>query len=122
MVTIKRIRVGSAFKIGAIFSVLTWAVFGVIFVLLPSSMFSLYSVNNFNATAPSNSLSTAGLASCGIFYFVGLALYGVVGGIGAAVGAFLYNLVANWVGGLEVELESLEKPKRTETYDERPTF
>ena len=32
-------------------------------------------------------------------------LYAVFGLIGGAIGAALYNLVAGWVGGLEVELE-----------------
>jgi len=31
--------------------------------------------------------------------------YGVIGFIAGAIGAFLYNLLANWVGGFELELE-----------------
>jgi hypothetical protein len=31
-------------------------------------------------------------------------LYGLFGGIFAAIGAAIYNLVAGWVGGLEVEI------------------
>ncbi len=31
-------------------------------------------------------------------------LYGIFGVIGGAIGAALYNLVAGWVGGIEVEL------------------
>jgi hypothetical protein len=31
-------------------------------------------------------------------------LYGLCGLIGGAIGAALYNLVARWVGGLEVEI------------------
>jgi hypothetical protein len=33
-------------------------------------------------------------------------IYGVAGFISGAVGAFLYNIVAGWVGGIEVELEN----------------
>jgi hypothetical protein len=32
-------------------------------------------------------------------------MYGVFGVIGGAIFAVLYNLVAGWVGGIEVELE-----------------
>ena len=31
--------------------------------------------------------------------------YGALGFIGGAIGALLYNLVAKWVGGFEVEVE-----------------
>lgn len=33
-------------------------------------------------------------------------LHGIFGVIGGAIGAALYNLVAGWVGGIEVELET----------------
>ena len=32
-------------------------------------------------------------------------IYGIFGVIGGAIGAALYNLVAGWVGGIEVEIE-----------------
>ncbi len=31
-------------------------------------------------------------------------LYGIAGFIGGAIGAFIYNIVAGWVGGMEIEL------------------
>ena len=33
-------------------------------------------------------------------------IYGVAGFISGAIGAFLYNIVAGWVGGIEVDLEN----------------
>lgn len=32
-------------------------------------------------------------------------LYGIIGGIAAIIGAFLYNLASGWVGGLEVDIK-----------------
>lgn len=32
-------------------------------------------------------------------------LYGVLGFIAGAIGAFLYNLVAGWVGGIEMDVD-----------------
>jgi len=32
--------------------------------------------------------------------------YGVIGFVFGAIGAFLYNLMAKWLGGIEVRLES----------------
>lgn len=31
--------------------------------------------------------------------------YGIIGFIGGAIGAWLYNLMAGWIGGLELTLE-----------------
>jgi hypothetical protein len=31
-------------------------------------------------------------------------LYGVMGFIGGIIGALIYNLVAKWIGGIEVEV------------------
>lgn len=32
-------------------------------------------------------------------------IYALIGFIGGAIGAFLYNLVAGWIGGIEIELK-----------------
>jgi hypothetical protein len=34
-------------------------------------------------------------------------VYGLIGGIGAAIGAFIYNLASGWVGGLEVDITQM---------------
>lgn len=46
-------------------------------------------------------LMTAGLGVIAIFPLI----YAVVGFIGGVVGAFIYNAVARWIGGIEVEVE-----------------
>jgi inner membrane protein involved in colicin E2 resistance len=44
-------------------------------------------------------------AGFGVAFAVALPiLYGCAGFVGAAIGCFIYNLVAGWVGGIEVDL------------------
>jgi hypothetical protein len=95
---LKRIDVGSAFKVGAVTYALMWAVLGLPFMLLMSVAGSF-------ARAAGGS-GGAGFAGAGIFgYLIGIAVYGLMGGIGSAVAAFVYNLVSGWMGGLEIEVE-----------------
>ena len=36
-------------------------------------------------------------------------LYAVIGFVGGALVAFLYNVIAGWIGGIEVELEEIKQ-------------
>ena len=95
---LKRIDVGSAFKVGAVTYALMWAVLGLPFILIMSAAGSM---------ARAGGMGGGGaFAGAGIFgYLIGIALYGIMGGIGSAVAAFIYNLVSGWMGGLEIEVE-----------------
>ncbi len=95
MATVKRIAPGSAFKVGAVSYAIMGLLFGIIFALV--SMVG-------GALVPA---SEAGVFR--MFFGVGAIVflpicYGVIGGIFAAIGAVIYNLVAGWVGGLEVDI------------------
>jgi hypothetical protein len=47
-----------------------------------------------------------GFGSFGTLFAVAMPImYGVFGIIGGAIGAALYNLVAGWVGGIEVQID-----------------
>ena len=35
-------------------------------------------------------------------------IYGLVGFITTAIGCMVYNLIAQWIGGIEVEVETIE--------------
>lgn len=106
MFRIRRISIGSAFKVGAVYSALLWVIFGTLFVLFPSLL-----TTSFVTTSTTPGIDSiefdAGLniASFAVVFLCCAPAYAVIGGLSAAFTAFIYNLVAGWIGGVEVELE-----------------
>jgi hypothetical protein len=41
---------------------------------------------------------------------IGAVLYGIVGFIAAAIGCALYNLIAGWTGGIELQIDQVAPP------------
>jgi hypothetical protein len=127
MVTLKRIEIGAAFRVGLVLSGLTALVFGLIGfglqALFLNSLFSISTLSfNGGSIAPSdlNMVGGMSLAFLCCAYLAGVVMSAIFGGIGFAVVAALYNLTANWVGGLQFQLEDpsnpfddLDKPKRS---------
>jgi len=92
MKEIKKIGVLSAAKIQAIMMALFGLLLGLFYALISASL-----------GASANSLGLG--AKLGALAIVILPiLYAVFGFIAGAVGAFIYNLAAKWIGGLEIEL------------------
>ena len=95
MAVVKRIGPGSAFKVGL-------AMYGFMGLIM-GTIFSLVGL----AAAP---FARAGSPPfLGAFFGVGAIIilpifYGIIGGIFAALGAVIYNLISTWVGGLEVDI------------------
>jgi hypothetical protein len=100
MATVKRIGPASAFKIGLVL----YAMFGLVVGAIMACVSML--VGPLGNMAGAGGLGTRafgfgfGIGSIIIFPI----MYGVIGGIGGAISAALYNLIAGWVGGLEVEI------------------
>ena len=95
MSIVRHIGPGSAFKVGAAVYAVIGLVAGIFFALV--SMLG-------GALMPS---TEAGIFR--MFFGVGAIIflpicYGILGGIFGALGAFIYNLVAGWIGGLEVDI------------------
>ncbi len=131
MVTIKRVDIMSAMKVGALFNALTVTVFGVLFFACNSLFISSMTatLNQLNAQSGgqsgfnSSAFATATLASCVIGYVIAVVVAAVSGAIIGALYAFFYNVISNWAGGLRIELdvtslEALDKPKRLDTGEE----
>ncbi|MFW5691775.1 MAG: hypothetical protein ACOCX3_00330 [Chloroflexota bacterium] len=100
MITIKKISIGSAFKVAAVVSTLLWLVFGLLLVLLPSSALE---VNT--SFRDGDFIRTLDRGSLFISYLCGLPLQAVLGGLAGAFIAFAYNVTAGWIGGLQVEVQ-----------------
>lgn len=130
MFTVKRIGIGSAFRVGLVSGAILAAILGLIAILLQGLLLSFFtSIMNLSASvgaSGSGSLSVTGindpagffamfsLATACIFYIANIVFSAVFGGIFAAAAAFAYNLAARWVGGLEIEMAgSFDKTKRT---------
>ena len=94
MAVLKRIGPASAFKIGLVSYAFLGLIAGVFcsLIALTGASFAPHAHVPFART-----LGLMAVILCPI-------LYGVIGGIGAMIGAFIYNLASGWVGGVEVEI------------------
>jgi Transmembrane domain of unknown function (DUF3566) len=99
MATIKRVGPGSAFKIGLI----TYAILGLVLGIFMAFISTLLgSLGSAAASAPGAKLFGFGMGIGSVIIFP--VMYGLIGGVFAAIGAFIYNLAAGWVGGVEVDI------------------
>ncbi|HVS86928.1 MAG TPA: DUF3566 domain-containing protein [Candidatus Acidoferrum sp.] len=101
MATVKRIGPGSAFKIGLVTYAILGLVLGIFMASISGIMGSLGRTLGQSAV-PGASFFGFGMGLGAIVFFP--ICYGLFGGVFAAIGALIYNLVAGWVGGLEVDI------------------
>jgi hypothetical protein len=100
MANVRRIGPGSAFKVGLVSYAILGLVLGIFMALLSMAAGTLGTLGQ--SSAPGAKLLGLGMGFGAIIFFP--LVYGVFGGIFSAIGAFIYNLVAGWVGGLEVDI------------------
>jgi hypothetical protein len=100
MTTLKRVGPGSAFKIGLVTYAILGLVLGIFMAFISMLVGNLGSMGQ--SVAPGAKLFGFGMGFGAIIFFP--ICYGIIGGIFAAIGAVIYNLVAGWVGGLEVDI------------------
>lgn len=94
MAIVKRIGPASAFKVGLVAYGILGLIVGIFCSLIALAGASLIP----QARMPFHgAVGLAALIVCPI-------VYGIIGGIAAAIGALIYNLACSWVGGLEVEI------------------
>jgi hypothetical protein len=100
MAVVRRIGPGSAFKVGLVL----YAVIGLVMGLFIAGVSGIA-----GSLAPVASQGGLNARSFGMGMGMGAIiiipiLYGIIGGIIAALMAVIYNVVAGWVGGLEVDI------------------
>ncbi len=95
MHTIKSVGVLSVAKIMGV----TYAVLGLLFM----PFFLLAGLAGSMAGGRDNPFGTAAGLAFGIMAPI---VYGVLGFIGGAISAFVYNLMTKWIGGIQLELQS----------------
>jgi hypothetical protein len=100
MATVKRISPGSAFKVGLVVYAFLGLLVGILTAFFSMIVGSLGSMAEAGVPAAKAFGLGLGLGSIIIFPIC----YGIIGGIGGAIGAAIYNLAAGWVGGLEVDI------------------
>ena len=99
MAIVKRVGPGSAFKVGLVLYALLGLALGVCMALVSMVAGTLAPLGQ---TVPGARLFGFGMGFGAIILFP--VLYGLFGGVFAAIGAALYNVVAGWVGGIEVDI------------------
>jgi hypothetical protein len=102
MAIVRRVGPGSAFKIGLVLYAILGLVLGIFMAFLSTIAGSLGGLGMPGAGAPGSRVFGFGMGIGAVIFFP--ILYGVAGGVFAAIGAVVYNLVAGWVGGLEVDI------------------
>jgi hypothetical protein len=102
MAMVKRIGPGSAFKVGMV----AYAILGLLIGIFMAAFSSLFGQLIGSPGVPDMPAAHVARLVTGIGAVIILPIvYGVFGGICAAIGAAIYNLVAGLVGGIEVEIQ-----------------
>jgi hypothetical protein len=100
---VRRISPKSAFKVAAGIYGLIYGVIG-LFGFLFSVIGALFGMGIlFDLGLPMGS-SIAGILLALLLYILGTLLVALIAGVSAAIGAFIYNVVAGRIGGIEVEV------------------
>jgi hypothetical protein len=99
MAMVRRIGPGSAFKVGLVSYAILGLVLGIFMAFISLVAGSLAPLSQ---SAPGAQFFRWGMGFGAIIFFP--VLYGLFGGVFAAIGAGIYNLVAGLVGGLEVDI------------------
>ena len=109
MAIVRRVGPGSAFKVGLVLYALMGLVLGICMAFVSMVAGSLGGLGHSPVPGSGGTGGSWDARSFGLGMGLGAiiffpVIYGLIGGVFAAIGAAVYNLVAGWVGGLEVDI------------------
>lgn len=107
MVTVKRIHVASAFRVGALVSGILFGILSLCYMIFVFSALSSPEIARQlgEASGLGDAVTLSPINFLVTFLICGVPFYATIGGIFGMLFALVYNFVAGWVGGLEIELE-----------------
>ena len=111
MVTLKKIDVGSAFRIGALLTAVISIVLFIPVLLCQLTILPAIQIgeSEFGRSSFDNTfLQGASILTFLLFAVCGTVIYAVIGGIFSAIYAFAYNIISRQFGGLQVEISGIE--------------
>lgn len=98
MAELKRINVMSVAKVNGVIGVLFGLIAGIFINIIPAGMMS--------QMGEMDAVKVLSATGTGVMGFIVLPIfYGISGFVVGALFAFLYNLVARWIGGVRLELK-----------------
>lgn len=86
-------------KIQALAGIVIGLIIGL--VMLATSIFMGSILSTGGAAVPRGGLAMMG----GLSIITLPILYGLLGFVGGVIGAWIYNIIAKWIGGIEIDLE-----------------
>jgi len=97
---VKRIGAGSCFRFGFVVGILGGLLTSIVLLLTGASLRSIGI--EIGTIAPASGTLHVGAAIAGVI--IACLAYGLMGGAVGALGAFIYNLFAAMVGGIEIKV------------------
>ena len=101
--TLRRVSAGSVFKVTFVIYALLLGIFGCLFLVVPG-LLGASLLGSLGGRDSGLALLSGGIVGTLIVYVLLVMVGAFVQGIVTAVAALIYNLVAGWVGGIEVDL------------------
>jgi hypothetical protein len=107
MVRVRRIGIVRTATVAAVMYAVV-ILFGTLVIGLPFALLAGAASRSVDASLGIGAIGVAGVL---IFGLVGALFYAVIGWITTALACAVYNVVAGWVGGIEIQLESVTLPQ-----------